>query len=337
MHTTQSMMEGPADTMLKGKHLHEEASTNDVAEGDADHSTLRISVCIVCRNEAHLLQPCLDSVTWADEIVVLDLSSNDGSAELARGYGARVIVREPVPYAEEVLNEVIAVALGEWVLIVAPDERIMPKLAIELRRLAATVQADAIDIPRTNYYLGFAPYDKYQRYERHVRMFRQGTFTWPTAVHSNPVIPPSRVHYIPDYDELVIAHDTWRTIPEILDRFVRYVPAEARKMMAEGRCFSAWGMLIEVAHEADKHFFRGREWQNGVPGFLYASMFVAYRLFVWAAFWQLSSGCRDIADDRTIKQIGAAAQIIRSLASAGGYIYRLQAQALQYFRTLRFK
>src|SRR5512141_91346 len=56
-----------------------------------------ISVCIVCRNEADKLGPCLESISWADEIIVMDLSSTDDSPVVAKKYGARVISRAPVP------------------------------------------------------------------------------------------------------------------------------------------------------------------------------------------------------------------------------------------------
>ena len=65
-----------------------------------------ISACIVCRNEADRLGPCLDSVRWADEIVLLDLGSEDGSADLARAAGARVVSHAPVPIVETVRNVV---------------------------------------------------------------------------------------------------------------------------------------------------------------------------------------------------------------------------------------
>src|SRR5581483_8858263 len=75
-----------------------------------------ISACIVCRNEADKLPPCLESVRWADEILVMDLSSTDDSADIARAYGARVISREPYPIVEPLRNELASVARGEWIL-----------------------------------------------------------------------------------------------------------------------------------------------------------------------------------------------------------------------------
>ncbi|HEU0079981.1 MAG TPA: glycosyltransferase, partial [Longimicrobiaceae bacterium] len=106
--------------------------------------TPRSSACIVCRDEADRLGPCLESVAWADETVVMDLRSGDGSAELARRHGARVVERDPVPIVERVRNEVAEHARGDWILVVDPDERVSPGLAAELRRLAGRGALDAV-------------------------------------------------------------------------------------------------------------------------------------------------------------------------------------------------
>lgn len=116
-----------------------------------------ISVCIICRNEADKLPACLASVIWADEILVLDLNSADGSGATAAAYGARVLTREPHPIVEPLRNEIAAAARGAWVLALDPDEHITPGLARELRRLAQRQDLDAIVIPRMNWDLGYPP------------------------------------------------------------------------------------------------------------------------------------------------------------------------------------
>ena len=67
----------------------------------------RISVCIVCRNEADRLAPCLASVAWADEVIVMDLESEDDSADVAARHGARVIERSPLPIVEPLREELV--------------------------------------------------------------------------------------------------------------------------------------------------------------------------------------------------------------------------------------
>jgi glycosyltransferase involved in cell wall biosynthesis len=104
----------------------------------------RISVCIVCRNESDKLVACLESVSWADEIVVMDLGSEDGSADVARARNAIVLEHEPFPIVEPLRNEIAAVASGEWILVLDPDERISPGLARELQGMRYRTDVDAV-------------------------------------------------------------------------------------------------------------------------------------------------------------------------------------------------
>ena len=96
-----------------------------------------ISACVVCRNEADRIRPCLESRQWVDEVIVMDLHSSDDSAQIARAHGALVIGREPLPIVEPLRNEIAARARHDWILALDPDERVTPGLAAELRRLAA--------------------------------------------------------------------------------------------------------------------------------------------------------------------------------------------------------
>src|SRR4051794_41970582 len=88
-----------------------------------------ISACIVCRNEADRLGPCLDSLRWADEIVLLDLGSEDGSAELARAAGARGVSHPPVPLVEAGRNVGGGAARGPRGLAGGPPPRAPPRPA----------------------------------------------------------------------------------------------------------------------------------------------------------------------------------------------------------------
>ena len=74
---------------------------------------LRISVCIACRNEADRLGACLESVTWADERIVMDLASTDDSVAIAERNGARVVRRDPVPIVEMIRNEIAVHATND--------------------------------------------------------------------------------------------------------------------------------------------------------------------------------------------------------------------------------
>jgi hypothetical protein len=270
----------------------------------AERATPTISVCIVCRNEADRLPGCLESVRWADEIVVMDLASEDGSAEVAAGYGARVITRAPHPIVEPLRNELAAVARGTWILALDPDERAAAGLAEVLRELAQRDDLDAVVIPRTNWDLGYPPSHPIQQYEPQLRMYRRLAVTWPLVPNALPVVPEARKHTLAQRDELVICHDRSRNIPEVLERVIRYAPAQAQSMLDQGQVFSASRMLAALAAQTDKEFFRARAWQDGVPGVLRAGILVAYKFYVWAAFWQISGARRTEADDRLVRRLG---------------------------------
>jgi hypothetical protein len=266
--------------------------------------TATISVCIVCRNEADRLASCLDSVRWADEIVVLDLSSTDDSARIAREHGARVIVREPVPIVEMVRNEAAGHATGTWILALDPDERITPGLADELRRVAARADVDAVVIPRMNHDLGYPASDPGERYEPQLRMYRKSAVTWPTIPNELPVVPAQRTHRVAGRDELVMIHDRNRTIPEVVDRIARYATLQAQSMIDRGQVFSARAMVRSLGSRALRKLVYERAWRDGVPGLLRAGMLVGFHFYIWAAFWQLSGAKRTPEDDRYVRRLG---------------------------------
>jgi glycosyltransferase involved in cell wall biosynthesis len=277
----------------------------------------------VCCNEADKLGPCLESVAWADEIIVMDLLSTDNSAAMAKKYGARIISRDPVPVVEFVRNDVAAAAHGDWILALDPDERVTPGLAQELRRLSQRADLDAIVIPRMNFDLGYAPGHPLQRYEPQLRMYRKSVVTWPLIPNALPRVPDNRLYRLPPHDDLVIIHDRNRNIAEVLDRVLRYAPLQAQSMIEQGHIFTARGMLLTLGEKLYRQFFIGQACKDGVPGVLRASILVAFHFYVWAAFWQLSGSRRTVADDRLLRCIGMLVEAIRWVVRALGVPSRL--------------
>jgi glycosyltransferase involved in cell wall biosynthesis len=286
-----------------------------------------ISVCIVCRNEADKLGPCLESVGWADEILVMDLSSEDSSAIVAQRYGARVLRREPFPIVEPLRNEIAGAASHDWILALDPDERVTPGLAHELKDLAQRDDLDAIVIPRMNYDLGYPPSNPIQRYEPQLRMYRRTRVRWPDVPNTLPSVPKDRQFHLPQSDDLVIIHDRSRNVPEILDRVIRYAPMQAQSMLDQGLHFSAKAMLAALSAQVDKEFFRAEAWKDGLPGVLRAAILVGYKFYVWTAFWQLSGAQKTEEDDRLIRRLGAT-------LNAGRRFWRLVMSGPRFFREL---
>lgn len=115
----------------------------------------RLTVIIPCKNERMNIRPCIESVQpIADEILLADSGSTDGTLDIVRQIGGcRVVEREYVN-SGNFKNWAIPQASHEWVLIVDADERITPKLQEEIRRAIAAGRHDGYHIFRENYFFG---------------------------------------------------------------------------------------------------------------------------------------------------------------------------------------
>lgn len=274
-----------------------------------------IAACVVCRNEGDRLGDCLASVSWADEILVVDLSSSDDSAEVARRHGARVISRAPVPIVELVRNEIAAHARGDWILALDPDERVSAGLAAALDALRDRAEIAAVEIPFMHVDFGHPPKNPLHRYDHKPRMYRRSRVTWPTEPNKLPVVPKEQLHRIAGKDELVMVHLRNRTIPEAIERAFRYAPAEAQALIDAGELFSARKMVRVLSHKVRRHFVDGRAFDDGVPGFMRAAVLLAFYFYVWAAFWQMSGAQRNARDDAYMRRFGRVVQGIAGLSA----------------------
>jgi (heptosyl)LPS beta-1,4-glucosyltransferase len=270
-----------------------------------------ISACIVCRNEGDRLDDCLASVAWADEILVLDLESTDDSADVARRRGARVIPHEPVPIVELVRNEVASHAKSDWILVLDPDERVSPGLAAELEAVRGRDEIDGVWIPRQNVDFGHFPAAAQHRFEPQLRMYRRSRVQWPTQPNKLPLVPEERVHRIPGRDEHVLVHMRNRTVAEALERVLRYAPAQAQAMIDAGETFTARDMMRTLGGKIRRQFVHANALDEGVPGFVRATVLVAFHFYVWAAFWQLSGARRTPEDDAYMRRFGTVVRVAR--------------------------
>ena len=139
---------------------------------------LTISVVIITLNEEANLARTLPSVAWADEIIVLDSGSSDGTREMAESFHAKSFVEPWKGFAAQ-KNSALAKATGDWILSLDADEEVEPALADEIRAvLVASPSVDGFRIPRKNFFLGrwikhggFYPDPK-------LRLFRRGAGTF---------------------------------------------------------------------------------------------------------------------------------------------------------------
>ncbi len=112
-----------------------------------------LSAVLITRNAAPLLDSCLESVAFANEIVVVDSASSDGTAQIAARHGARVVQKEWLGYGRQ-KQFAVEQAKHDWVLCIDPEEQVSPQLAQSIQRALAAPSSGVYRMARRSRFLG---------------------------------------------------------------------------------------------------------------------------------------------------------------------------------------
>lgn len=246
------------------------------------------SAVIVTCNEADLLDECLRGVAeWADEIVVVDMHSTDGTQEVARRYTDRIFTTDRLPYADPARNYALGLASADWILMLDADERMPAPLLREIKDIAREDQVDVVRIPRHTVMFGTVISSPGLSDGPQIRFFRRGVIDWPWRVHGQPDLTGLRVRTLEERGpDFVMWHDTWRSTPQVIDKLMRYVPSEVINLRDAGKHFSSGAMMRAGLGEFYRMFLWGKAYEDGMAGFFGALFFMFYRFAIYAALWE---------------------------------------------------
>lgn len=251
-----------------------------------------LSVVVNVCNEAGLLQDCLESVRWADEIIITDMHSTDASAEIYRQYTDKVFLIERKPIAEKVHNFAFAQATQDWVLLLAPDERVSPPLAAQIREvLGATSPTVAFRVPFKDYIFGkWIQYTGWQgnREIGLIRLFKRGKVHWREDVHTTPEVdgPIETIHYDPALDNAII-HLNYTSVSQFIEKLNRYTTAEAEKRFGEGKTFRWYKMLYHPLIDFWRRYVSGKGYKDGMHGFVLSVLMAIYAEIILIKMWEM--------------------------------------------------
>jgi len=226
----------------------------------------RLTVLIPCKDEEHNIRACIESVKdIADEILVADSGSTDGTLDVAGELGCRIIRREYVNSAD-FKNWAIPQARFPWVLIVDADERAGEQLSAEIRNLlAGSPPMDAYRMRRQNYFFG--------RQIRHcgwgcdtvIRLFRRDSCRYSKRhVHASLQVPPERCGTLKGK----LRHYTCRNLTKYVAKMNRYTTWSAEDKYAAGRRAGALGLLLRPLLRFFKSYLLQRGFLDGSAGLI---------------------------------------------------------------------
>jgi glycosyltransferase involved in cell wall biosynthesis len=241
-----------------------------------------VSVVVVTLNEEERLRPCLESVAWADEIVVVDAESGDKTVQLAREFTDRVVVRPWPGYAAQ-KNFGLEQATGDWILSLDADEEVPRELREEvLAALEAGGPHAGYQIPRRNIVWG--------RWIRHgglypdwqLRLFRRGQGRFVTRAVHESVDVAGTVGRLRN----PLLHRSYRDVADFLARADRYSTLAAEEWVRSGRPARATDLVLRPAGRFLSMYLARGGFLDGWRGFLLAVLYAYYVFIRSAKIWE---------------------------------------------------
>jgi glycosyltransferase involved in cell wall biosynthesis len=247
----------------------------------------KLTALIPCKNERRNIRPCIESVQGiADEILIADSGSTDGTLDVVRDVGGcRIIEREYVNSAD-FKNWAIPQASHEWILLVDADERVPPKLADEVRAALADPLSD-IDgywIGRRNHYLGYPIRHCGWNTDDVIRLFRRDESRYETRwVHAEVDLPSSRIKRL----KTPLGHYTTWNSDDYLYKLNRYATWGAMNIRDEKKHRSKLAIFLRLPTRFLQLYFLRLGFLDGIPGFQVCMFTAFYSFLKQAKLWEM--------------------------------------------------
>lgn len=248
-----------------------------------------ISVVINTLNEEKNIKACIDSIKWADEIIVVDMFSDDNTAEIAKKEGAKVYTHKRMGFADPARNFALKKATCDWILMLDADERIPVQLGEHIREIINKQDSDAFvyNIAERNEMFGRWIQHGTMWPDYHPRLFKNGSVVWPPHVHDRPKLPEN-VPNIGPSEELSIHHfsRSYMTLSGFLTSYVNYSEKEADAMHSRGYSFRRRHIVVIPWREFKLRFFTTKGYKDGFHGLAIALLFACYRVISVMQYWE---------------------------------------------------
>jgi glycosyltransferase involved in cell wall biosynthesis len=257
----------------------------------------KLSVVISAYNEEKKIEACLQSVKgFADEILVIDNSSTDNTASVAKKYTTKVYQQKNNPEKIDIQkNFGFSKATGDWILSLDADERVTQELKDEIKEKLQDsdlqqVQAKGFNnqevsgywIPRKNMIFGKWIQHTGWFPDNQLRLFQKGKGRYISQhVHEHITIEGTVGHL-----ENMLLHEHYATISEFIFKMMVYAPNEAKNTIAKGYTFSYLDALRFPSREFISRFFAREGYKDGLHGLVLSLLMAFYHEIVFVFLWE---------------------------------------------------
>jgi glycosyltransferase involved in cell wall biosynthesis len=249
----------------------------------------KISVYIIAYNESEKIRDAINSVLWADEIIVADSYSQDNTASIANELGASVIQIQFQGFGD-LRNKAMAACTHDWIFSLDSDERCTPGARDEILATIDDPQAvDAYYIPRRNYFMGrWIKHSGFFPDYRQPQLFRKGSLKF----KNDPVHEEYSV--VSDKKDGYLKHAIWqfpyKNLEEVVHKANKYSTLGAEKLSNKGRRGTMFAALSRGIWAFFHMYFLKLGILDGWPGFIIATGNFEGTFYKYAKLYELQEG-----------------------------------------------
>ncbi len=243
----------------------------------------KLSVVISVHNGERVLEECLRSVTWADEIVVIDHDSDDATASIAKKYTKVVVSRSNDPHNIDLQkNYGFEKANHEWILSLDADERVSSDLAHEIRNVINSAEFDAYSIPRRNIIFGKWIQHSLWWPDYQIRLFKKGKGEYvEKGVHKQ-----LKVYGTVGKLQNPLIHENYLSVSQYLQKMDVYTENEALSLVQQGSHFNWIDALRMPVRDFLKTFFLQEGYKDGFHGLVLSILQGFYTFLIIVKVWE---------------------------------------------------
>ncbi len=248
---------------------------------------MQISAVVLTKNEEEQIKDCLESVKWADEILVIDDGSIDKTLEIVKEYTDKIWIDESEDFSAK-RNLGLEKARGDWILYIDADERITPGLQEEIGTRIMNQESGfmAYKLPRKNFYFGSSKKNEWPYVEKIERLFRKDKLRgWHGKLHESPIVEGS-VGELQNF----FLHYTHRDLSSMIKKTIGWSKTEAELRFRANHPPVYWWrfprvMLTEFYHS----YIKQKGWKVGTIGII-ESLYQAFSIFItYARLWEMQN------------------------------------------------
>lgn len=254
-----------------------------------------ISAVVHTFNEEENIDRCLSSLSFADEVILVDMGSTDRTLEKASNYTAKIFNFPYTGFVEPARNFGLEKTKSDWIIILDADEEIGKTLREQILKTCKSGQYDYYRIPRKN--IIFNKWVKHAGWwpDFQIRLFKKGKVTWTDRIHGVPLTTGSGVDF-PPQEGLAITHYNYRTVSQYLERLNRYTSITAKELFVSNQQAEIKSYIIIPMKEFVTRYFVWEGYKDGIHGLLLSLLQSFSELMVQIKLWELS-GCKQTQVD----------------------------------------